>query len=129
MLNVTTGGASISGTTTISGNTEITTGCHLVVRDYIQTDNYCKALFFNATSDKRAKTNILPLELNALQLINSTPLYTFHYKNNDSPSIGILAQDVQNVQMADFKLVENEAATGENGDYMSIKESKLIYVL
>lgn len=91
--------------------------------------NECRAYFFNATSDKRAKENILPLDFNALDLINRTQLYSFNYKANQYPSIGILAQDVQDVDINGFTLVDNINATGEQDDYMALRESKLVYIL
>jgi len=90
---------------------------------------YTQASYFDATSDKRAKTNLKPIDLAAIDLIRNTPVYSFTYKDSDLPSIGIIAQDVQNIQIGDFKLVDNEQATGQDYDYMSIHESKLTYIL
>lgn len=92
-------------------------------------NNKCEAQYFNATSDRRAKTNIKPLNLKALDVIQNTPLYSFTYKELNTPSIGIIAQDVQNININGFKLVDNEEASGKDMDYMSIHESKLIYIL
>jgi len=89
----------------------------------------CSANYFDATSDIRAKTNIKPLHFNALDFIDNLNLYSFNYKNDNSPSIGIIAQEVQDVQIDEFKLVSNEKATGQDEDFMSIKESKLTYIL
>lgn len=50
---------------------------------------------FNATSDKRAKTDLVELPFSyALSFVNSTPVYTFTYKDSKKPSIGVLAQDL-----------------------------------
>lgn len=89
------------------------------------------ALYFNATSDQRAKSHIQLFKSNALDIVNKLPVYEFHYRNNDTPSIGVLAQDAVTFdkQFTDFSLVNNPDATGENGDYMTIKESKLVYIL
>ena len=95
----------------------------------IHTDDKCEALYFNATSDKRAKENIAPATFSGLDLINKLSLYTFNYKDKTDVVPGILAQDLLEVQPEELNLVDNIAATGENGDYMSIKESKLIFVL
>ena len=95
---------------------------------YIQ--NSCNALYFNATSDIRAKTNLQHASFKALNIVKSLPIYTFNYKETGSPSIGLIAQDAAKISFgSDFSLVNNETASGENGDYMTIKESKLIYVL
>ena len=91
--------------------------------------SYCKAPYFNATSDRRAKENIKKVDFSALSIINSLPIYSFNYKDSDKPSIGVIAQEALKYNIEDFSLVENEEASGENNDYMSIKESKLIYIL
>lgn len=89
----------------------------------------CEAQYFNATSDRRAKTDIKPISQSVLPLVTSTQLYSFKYKDLDTPSIGIIAQDVRDVDFNGFSLVDNKEATGQDMDYMSIHESKLIYVL
>lgn len=91
----------------------------------------CQAQFFNATSDRRAKTNISLASFSASALIDKLPIYTFNYKENNSPSVGLIAQDAAMFDgtIKNFSLVENEQATGIDGNYMSIKESKLVYVL
>ena len=92
--------------------------------------NSCNALYFNATSDIRAKTNLQHASFKALNIVKSLPIYTFNYKETGSSSIGLIAQDAAKISFgSDFSLVNNETASGENGDYMTIKESKLIYVL
>jgi hypothetical protein len=95
------------------------------------SNKYCQAPYFNATSDRRAKTNIQPYKGDALSLIDKLTIYTFNYLKDDSASIGMIAQEAQifdNV-IPNFSLVNNEEATGENDDYMTIKESKLVYIL
>lgn len=83
------------------------------------------APFFNATSDRRLKTNINTIENSVLPLIVSTPVYTFNYKKHPTiPVIGIMAQDVLDKNINDFNLVKK---SGDN--YYEIKESKMIYVL
>lgn len=95
---------------------------------YIQ--NSCNALYFNATSDIRAKTKVQHASFKALNIVKSLPVYTFNYKETGSPSMGLIAQDAAKISFgSDFSLVNNETASGENGDYMTIKESKLIYIL
>ena len=95
----------------------------------IDSSKYCQAGYFNATSDARAKENIRKADFSALSIVNSLPIYNFNYKNSNKPSIGVIAQEAEKFNIDDFSLVENIEATGENNDYMSIKESKLIYVL
>lgn len=89
----------------------------------------CEASYFNAISDKRAKENITPATFSGLNIINKLPIYTFNYKDKIDVVPGILAQDLLETQPEELNLVDNIAATGENGDYMSIKADKLIFVL
>lgn len=90
------------------------------------------AVTFNATSDKRAKTNIQPMDKTlALDIVNKLPVYSFNYKADNCPSVGVLAQEAALYDNAipNFSLVSNEQATGVNGDYQTVKESKLVYIL
>lgn len=95
----------------------------------ILTNGECKASYFNATSDRRAKTDIKILDFNALDLIKKVQLYSFTYKDLGTKSIGIIAQDVQSVSLDGFKLVDHEDASGKDMDYMTVHESKLVYIL
>lgn len=92
---------------------------------------YVEASYFNATSDKRAKTNIQPADFNASALVEKLPIYTFDYCADMSHSLGVIAQEAMlfDGTINNFSLVDNEAATGVDGDYMTIKESKLVYIL
>ena len=102
--------------------THINTSLHL--------RSYCQAIYFNATSDKRAKENITPATYDALNLIKNLPIYNFNYKSRPKETVtGILAQDLLEVQPEGLDLVSNIDATGENNDYMSIKNDKLMFVL
>ena len=101
----------------------------LVVNGYTQITGYCQADYFNATSDIRAKENIKAFDKHALDIINKLHTYTYTYKNSQHKSYGIMAQDILDVNINGFSFVENAAATGANGDYMSIRESKLVYLL
>ena len=108
----------------------ITKGFILKVGDDTKVNaEYIQAPYFNATSDIRAKENILPFNQNALDIINKLQTYTYNYKDSKQKSYGIMAQDMLNVNINDFSFVENVAATGTDGDYMSIHESKLVYLL
>lgn len=87
------------------------------------------ALYFNAISDKRAKENIKLSSYSAIDLIQKLPVYNYNYKNNQEKMTGILAQDLLNAQPDDLDLVSNIDASGKDGDYMSIKNDKLMFVL
>lgn len=93
------------------------------------TSEYVEAPYFNATSDIRAKTNINPFNTSAIDIIKSLNTYTYTYKDSGLISYGIMAQDVQTLKINDFSFVNNPDASGENGDYISIKEDKLVYLL
>ena len=114
-----------------TGYVTIGNGGNATKEDYsLYIQNSCNALYFNATSDIRAKTKVQHASFKALNIVKSLPIYTFNYKETGSPAIGLIAQDAAKISFgSDFSLVNNETASGENGDYMTIKESKLIYVL
>ena len=91
--------------------------------------NKCEALYFNATSDRRAKSNITPTQFSALNIVNSLPIYTFNYNNKEEKTIGLIAQEAAEFDLNGFNMVDNLEATGQDGDFMQMKESKLVYVL
>ena len=95
----------------------------------IKADSKCEALYFNATSDRRAKSNITPAEFSALNVVNKLPIYTFQYLNVEDPVIGLIAQEAAEHDLDGFNMVTNLEASGEFGDFMQMKESKLVYVL
>ena len=113
----------------ITNQGNITTQGNITATGWIKTDQYMQALYFNATSDIRAKTDIKQLNIKAAELIKDLSIYTFKYKENNEPSIGIMAQDLLKLQPDGLDLVVNKNATGKDNDYMSIKEDKLIYIL
>lgn len=86
-----------------------------------------QANYFNSTSDIRLKTDIVPMSnlLDADKIINDINLYTFKYKSNPNEKcFGVIAQEIKNINIDDFSFV-NENSDG----YLSVKESKLIYLL
>lgn len=101
----------------------------LGVKGKIESNNSVHAPYFNATSDMRAKENIKKLPFSALAFINNLNVYQFNYKGKNDTIPGVLAQDVLNSQPEGLSLVDNIDASGENGDYMSIKEDKFIFIL
>lgn len=86
-----------------------------------------QANYFNSTSDARLKTDISPISklLDADKIINDINLYTFKYKSNPNEKcFGVIAQEIKDINIDDFTFVS------ENSDgYLSIKESKLVYLL
>lgn len=109
-------------------NKDLTVGAAIKANNAVITGE-CQAGFFNATSDKRAKENFELLSTKAaLKTVLDTPLYSFDYKSG-AHSIGVLAQDLVHVDMNNFSFVGNQNASGQNGDYMNVHESKFIYLL
>lgn len=86
------------------------------------------APYFNTTSDIRAKKDISKTTFAARDVVKALPIYSYILKENNERNIGIIAQDALNVNLDGFELVKNKEATGKDGDYMAIKESKLVYV-
>lgn len=127
-LAIPNGKFTINANTTWSDNSKLEIGTNSISRTSI-TKDYVEAPYFNATSDMRAKENIIPFNGDAIKIITSLPTYTFNYKNSDIISYGILAQDLVNTKINNFSFIENINASGENNDYMKVKESKLIYLL
>lgn len=138
-----TSGASsftVEPSATFNDNTIIKTNLHVGSKDYdfpsstseqgtIKADYKCEAQFFNATSDRRAKTDIKPASFSALSVVQSLPVYSFKYNTNPTPVIGLIAQEAAYHNLDGFNMVDNLLATGENNDFMHMKESKLVYVL
>lgn len=106
------------------------TSLHTVSVDSLTATNQIEASYFNSTSDIRAKKDIAKIDFSALNLISSVPVYSYKYKNDitNTSTIGVMAQDLLPYQ-EQLQLVSNEKATGENNDYMSIKDNKLIFIL
>ena len=97
--------------------------------DTIEATGKCQANYFNATSDARAKSNIKPAQFSALDVIKQLPIYTFNYLNDPKLSVGLIAQEAAEHDLDGFNMVDNLDAAGEFGDFMQMKESKLVYVL
>lgn len=96
----------------------------------IKAQNKCEALYFNATSDKRAKENITPVQFSALATVNSLPIYSFNYLSQPKDvTIGLIAQEAAEHNLDGFNMVDNLNASGQGSDMMQMKESKLVYVL
>lgn len=114
-VNVT--GDTMTGKLTIDlGNS----GLDTKVSDWaLETDGNIRANIYSAVSDRRLKKNIIPYKND--KSILDLPIYEFDYIKNNNHTIGCLAQDLQEICP---ELVDED----ENG-YLSIQESKLIYLL
>jgi hypothetical protein len=79
-----------------------------------------KAKTFIATSDKRLKENIIPYV--SKKSILDLPVYEYNFiDNKDVKHIGCLAQDLQEICP--------EIVNEDKDSYLSIQESKIIYLL
>lgn len=107
-------GFGIAGTTTANAKMQANIPIH--------------APYFNTTSDIRAKKDISKATFAARDVIKALPIYSYILKENNERNIGIIAQDALDINLDGFELVKNKEATGKDGDYMAIKESKLVYV-
>lgn len=73
------------------------------------------------TSDRNLKTNITPLSLDSIHIIDSIPLYNYALKSTpDKQTIGLMAQDLQ-------QYLPQLVHTAEDGR-LTIEETKLVYV-
>lgn len=82
-------------------------------------DGVITATGFNAASDKRLKSNIIPYQPD--RSILDLPVYKYDYIDGPKNQIGCLAQDLQTICP---EIVQ------ENGNgYLSIQESKIVYLL
>lgn len=85
----------------------------------LQTTGQIAATSFYATSDKRLKENIV--EYKPEKSILDLPVYKFDFINGAKNNIGCLAQDLKEIC---------PEIVSENGDgYLSINESKIVYLL
>ena len=125
ILDIGESGITSNRTLTMSGSNKIVCGSNQTIVDSTKVE----APYFNATSDRRAKEDLLPFNGKALDIINQIQTFTYRYKDTKQVSYGVMAQDLLDIKINDFSFVENAAATGENGDYMSVRESKLVYLL
>ena len=132
-LTVNANGASITGKLYNVGEFEVTSnvkiGGNTTTTGWIKSSSYIYGTYFNAQSDRRAKDNIKPVTDSVLDIINTVQIYTFNYKQSNTHSIGLIAQDLMDKTLNGFNFIDNLDATGENDDYMSVHESKLVYIL
>lgn len=126
ILDIGESGITSNRTLTMSGSNKIVCGSG---NQTIINSTKVEAPYFNATSDRRAKEDPLPFSGKALDIINKIQTFTYKYKDTKQVSYGVMAQDLLDIKINDFSFVENAAATGKNGDYMSVRESKLVYLL
>lgn len=88
---------------------DVVIGQSLIVRQHVVVE-----------SDERIKEKILPLE-NSLEKISKINSYTYNLKNNSSPQIGLLAQEVEKIYP--------EAVESKKDGTKGVRYSMLIPVL
>lgn len=100
----------------------------LVKTGSIQVSNgSVSANYFNATSDRRLKSDIEQTTESALDFVLSVPIYTFHYNSDPrNQAIGIIAQEVENKEYCGFNLVKKPKS---KDGFLEVKESKMVYIL
>lgn len=92
----------------------------LTVTGNITVDGYV-----NAKSDERLKENIADIDEKILKsFIENTPIKAFNYKFNGNRTVGVIAQDIENLEINEAKFT----STNEDG-YLQVNETKFVYLL
>jgi hypothetical protein len=100
-------------------------GTSTTVATITQTGITSHTGYFNAASDKRLKENIIDIDENSLKsFIENTPIKTFNYKSNGNRTVGVIAQDIENLEIDGAKFT----STNEEG-YLQVHETKFVYLL
>lgn len=84
--------------------------------------------YMEVTSDKRLKNNIKLYDVNALNIVNNTPIVTFNYNHSTISTLGMIAQELKS-NLLNPELLISVAPTANIKDLHTIHETKLIYVL
>lgn len=108
-----------TGTLSDGTNKQITTYVFCNGRGDTTAHSSIEALSYNATSDARLKENFIPLTTQ--KSILDLPIYKFDFINGLKNQIGCKAQDLQEI----CPEIVNENSNG----YLSIQESKIVYLL
>ena len=94
---------------------------------FVTGGNTINALTFNSTSDERLKENIENVGHNQIKnIVEKVDVKTFNFRGlKDKTFVGVIAQDIlnSNTVIGDLLVDKNEDG------FLSIKESKLVYVL
>lgn len=78
------------------------------------------------SSDERLKENIKPVDPDkCIDFINGIDVKTFNYIGNDTPCMGVIAQDLRNSEFADYFV---STQPGEEG-YLAVKAADLVFPL
>lgn len=127
-------GKNLNITNTITGSNANITGT--ITGATIKSKGLCQAVYFNATSDLRAKTNIETADFSE-EFIDDilAAILTYEFKNKPSTNsrfIGLIAQEVIAICVehgVDPRIfVSNVEATGVDDDYMSLNINNLMFL-
>lgn len=118
----------ITGKVKFTSTVNFTADDSITATGIITSKTYIQAQYFNATSDIRAKENIQPLTINCLPIVKNLSIYSFDYKFDGSHSVGVIAQEAEEIQLGDFNLVNDNDSNGIDR-FKTVKETKLTYIL
>lgn len=85
---------------------------------------YCAATHY--TSDKRYKTNIIPIQTQAcLDAVKNIDTFTYQYIDSNEASLGVMAQDIEQYLPEYANLLVSEDKDGKK----YVEEHKLVFIL
>ena len=113
---ISSGDAYVYGSTATSGNP---LSIYYNTSIKFDTNGKLTASQFNASSDRRLKENLL--SLTPQKSILDLPIYKYDFINGAKNQIGCIAQDLQKICP--------EIVDKDNNGYLSIQESKIVYLL
>lgn len=85
-------------------------------------NSYVQATYFNATSDKRLKENIVNIDIPALDVVKSINIKEYNLIGSKETQLGLLAQDL-------LEKDRDRLFIDDSQEYLKVKENKLIYLL
>lgn len=87
-----------------------------------------KSLTF--TSDRRCKSNIVSLRGDrCLEAVKNIDAKQFVYRHDNTPSLGVIAQDIEQYLPEYKELLVDIVADGEIADKRTVAETKLLFIL
>lgn len=119
---------------TSSGLTLTDSGQLTLKADKIRLESTQKIEFNNSvsftTSDRRSKKDIISLdEQTCLRAVNDLDAKQFTYTQNDLTTIGLIAQDIEELLPEYKDLLVSVTSDDELGDKRMVAESKLLFIL
>lgn len=119
------GPAATSGYQAYFTNSNVYAQAGTVYATNLVATGYMQAQYFSATSDERKKYDIYTIDHNKVkEIVENTEIIHFKYKDSGKDCVGVIAQDIYEYNLDNFKLAE----TGDDG-FLMVHESKLVYIL